>query len=189
MLTNIPYRPLKKRLQNQVINFKRISMKQKILILSILCVFSACMTNTASKEQTAYFQSFRNKPLTFKEKQFIEKIKELGIDSVDIQPPTIGVDAQGSSSYSIALYSNKGYKHFNHDSLQEIRTEIVYELYRNVIEDSIIYDLGDIILSCYKNKNSKRSEIYDNWAKQYLEEDLGFRVVKKGKDNFSRVKI
>lgn len=165
-------------------------MKYIAILLVLNALLISCMTNDATVRQTVYYKQFENKPLTEKEKSYIKLLESKGYNKIDIQPPTIGVDFSGSSLYSVTLNSQIRHTNENVDSIRNINYEIAKELYKNVIEDSIVFDISNISVTLtIRNSFEKDSEETLNgyYSKSQLAKDLNFKVIKNGDGTFSRV--
>lgn len=162
-------------------------MKQLIYFLTTVSVFTSCMGNQTTIEQN----NVEVKPLTLKEKGYIKQLEKNGYFKIDMQPPIIGEDAYGSSRYHITI--NKLFKQTknNFDSIKLINYEIAKELINDVLEDSIIYDLGDlnVILNAENRSNKNVCQFYETYYKKQLEKDLGFKVIKVKGGKYKRVEI
>lgn len=167
------------------------SMKY-LLIIALAFSLDACMSNEASIQQAAWYESFKNKPLTEKEKSYIKQLEDRGYSKIDIQPPTIGVDFSGSSYYSVTIHSKIVYTGKNADSIHDLNHGFARELYDHIIEDSILFDISTISVSLITgdgfNKNQVK-EISNSYTKKRLSKESGFRVMKKEDGTFERVKL
>lgn len=167
-------------------------MKYTAIILGLFFLLISCMSNDASIRQTEWYASFQNKPLTEKEKDYIKQLESQGYSKIDIQPPTIGVDFSGSSYYSVSLSNSQiRYTGDNADSLKSISHEIALELYKEIIEDSILFDISKIYISLTIKDGLKKGwerKFEDIFLKKELAKELGFKVIKSG-SIYDRIKL
>lgn len=164
-------------------------MKQLIYIATTVVILTGCMGNDATFRQREWYKQFENKPLTIKEKDYIKQLEKKGYFKVDIQPPTIGVDATNMSIYSIKLHSNIQYTNKNVDSIKNIHYEFAKELFKGIIEDSILFEIHDISVKLTLNRNNHNYSFYNYYIKKQLEQDLGFKVIKEKNGKYKRVKL
>lgn len=162
-----------------------------IIATIIMLILVQCISNEASVKQAEWYKSFENKPLTEREKNYIIQLQTNGYTEINIQPPTIGVDAYGSSRYCISICTQLSFNNEKFDSIKKINLEIAKALYKDVIEDSILFDISAIAVNVIvrNNINNSEKEIYNSFYKKQLERDLKFKVVKKGKDSYKRVQL
>ncbi len=166
-------------------------MKIKVFILLSMVLYGCVFNNETTLSERELYKKSRNKPITEKEKIYVRQLMSKGYDKIDVQPPRIGDDLSGNSSYHIAFNSNLIYNNDNIDSITKINYEIAKELYENVIEDSILFDISEICVTM-KIKSSfdnSEKEKYKSVSKKLLENDLNFKVIRKGKDSYERVLI
>ena len=161
----------------------------KYLFVYLLLFFLiGCMSNQTTIEQN----KLPKKMLTTKEREFIKHLENLGYSKIEIISPTIGDDSPGWSIYHILISTNIKESKNNLDSIRAINYEIAQELYKNVIEDSILFDLGKISVSL-ELKNSydigTKKEFYESYNKKQLEQELKFIVIKKNDGSYERSKL
>ena len=134
-------------------------------------LLNCCMSNETSKSEAALYERLKNKPLTSKEKETVNHLKKNGYYNVEINSPTIGIDAQGTSFYSIILFSTKMTNQLSNDSIKSIQYETAKHFYSAVIEDSILYDIGEISVTLSLKSRIKFGfdiKFYNSYSKKQL---------------------
>lgn len=167
-------------------------MKPKLIFTLCLFFLSCCISNETSKKEAALYEKLKNKHLTLKEKKIIKQLEKSSYYKIEIHPPTIGVDAQGTSFYSVILFSKMKSNQTPIDSIRRIQYEIAKQFFIAVIEDSILFDIGEISVTLImKSGNSANSNLkfYNSYSKKLLEKDFNFKVIRKEDNTFERVTL
>ena len=164
------------------------------ITLIFLCLFllTCCISNETSRNEAALYERLKNKPLTLKEKEAANHLKKSGYYKVEINPPSIGIDTQGTSFYSVILFSTKMTNQFSTDSIKSIQYETAKHFYSAVIEDSILYDIGEISVTLsLKSRIEHAADVkfYNSYSKKQLEKALNFKVIRKDDYTFERVTL
>lgn len=159
-----------------------------LLIYLLTFLLVGCISNQTTIDQN----KLEKKRLTKKEELFVKQLETRGYSNIDIIPPTIGDDSPGFSVYHFSASSQITQSKNNLDSIQAINYEIAKELYVNVIEDSILFEIGSLIviveMKSSKGKSAK-IETYEIYRKNQLEHELKLKVIKKNDGTFERLKI
>jgi hypothetical protein len=159
-----------------------------ILMISLLT--TGCMGDGTTPSQRYYLDHLKpNKP-TAKELNFAKSLVKQGYSEIDFDIPIIGEVGVGASIYTIEMNCPFVLTEQNKDSVIGVTKEIANELYTKVIEDSTIYEFGDVDITFnlhYKTPTTSRFvSFYRMYPKTTLEEWGGFKVVKDGKGGFKR---
>lgn len=155
-----------------------------------MCFLSGCYEST--QETRNWVNSFKRKEYSKREKSFITELNGKGFFDVKIKNPHIGIVSPGLSTYELTTHTYKfDNKNNLHDSLFILSKNIANQLIIDVIEDSIIYDIGDIAITIFVdfNKNIKNKYFYKSYYKKQLEKDLGIKVIKLKAGKYKRVQI
>jgi hypothetical protein len=155
-------------------------------------LLTCCISNETSRNEAALYERLKNKPLTLKEKETANHLKKSGFYNVEIYPPTIGIDAQGTSFYSIILFSKTRTSQIPTERIKSIQYETAKHFFLDVIEDSILYDIGEISVTLSlrsKIKFGSDVKFYNSYSKKQLEKALNFKVIRKDDYTFERVTL
>jgi hypothetical protein len=166
-------------------------MKFNITLVLLTFLYSCIINNDTTFSEREFYKNTRNKPNTQKEKKYINKLKLNGYSNINIQSPRIGLELSGNSTYHISLNSNLEYNNENFDSITKINYEIAKELYNNVIEDSILFDISNIYVTLLVKSSFNNSEkiIFKSISKKQLENDLNYKIIKKEKVKYEKVTL
>ncbi len=163
----------------------------KIVYCSIVVFITSCIGDGKTASQREYLKNLKDNPLTNKELNFQDSLKKMNYTNIKFDAPIIGYVCQGCSSYIVQMDCPFDLLEKNKDSVRQINLDMAKFLYSSVIEDSIIYDFGEIRIEY----NVAKSEIKDSkkylegsYSKGLLEKTAGFKVIESNKGTFERVK-
>lgn len=162
----------------------------KIVYGCIALFITSCIGDGKTNSQREYLKNLKDYPLTNKELNFQDSLKTMNYTNIKIDAPIIGYVCQGCSSYIVQMNCPFDLSQKNKDSIKQINLEMAKFLYSNVIEDSIIYDVGEIRIEYNVEKSEiKDSEQYikGSYSKKLLEKMVGFKVIESN-GIFKRVK-
>lgn len=163
----------------------------KIVYCSIVLFITSCIGDGKTNSQREYLKNLTHYPLTNKELNFQDSLKKMNYTNIKFDAPIIGYVCQGCSSYIVQMDCPFELSEKNKDSVKQINLEMAKFLYSNVIEDSVIYDFGEIRIEYTVEKSEiKDSEKYikGSYSKKSLEKIVGFKIVESNNGIFKRVK-
>jgi hypothetical protein len=149
-------------------------MKNFILI-STLCYFlSGCLGNFQPEEPP--MPSLNKKEFYLK-----DSLEKMGYSNIIFRIPYVGYTRYGTSNYILLLDSPGELKNNNYDSIKNIEKNIAFYLYKNIITDSILFDIESIRIEL-KIKNTNNVEGYSiieaNISKKMLIDSTGIQIIK-----------
>ncbi len=166
-------------------------MKNLIFIFSLSIALFSCWEPTGqylSEEDRRYLEQLKPHPLTEKEKKYILELEKKGLKNVELQRPFYPEDW----SYKVTFYSDQYYNWRMKDSVSNFATEIALSLFSEILEDHVIYGLGEVNVDIFfKSKKDKSQSI--KFSQQipsiWIEKKLGYEVKKYSDDYYSRKSI
>lgn len=155
-----------------------------LLLLNTSCSFGDGMSSSQKK----YLENLQPKKLTDKEIGFKNKLSLEGYFNIEIINPRIGIVNYGNSEYYIYLNCPFDYVPEKSDTLNKITKKIVNDLFTNVIEDSILYDINiiSVHLNLKHHRTKKSIEYYDRYHISDLEKFNNLKVVKSKEGKLER---
>lgn len=168
-----------------------MNLKNKYIIGCIFLVYG-CYPNHEVERNTPYDYEY---PTTKKEIHFMQYLIKNGYKDPKFRIPIYGAGPIGARTYSLDLvYDTILQDSILFEYIQKERKEIACNLYENVIEDSVIYDLYEIRVDIrtQKAKNFKinyTKDYYWTFKKSDLQKWQGFKVIKIGKRKYKRINI
>ncbi|MBU3661322.1 MAG: hypothetical protein FGM14_15745 [Flavobacteriales bacterium] len=166
-------------------------MKNLIFILSISFVLFGCWPsndNYLSEEDRNYLKQLKPFPLTDKEKSYKKELEKMGLKNVELQRPFYPED----HTYDVIFYSDTFYNWKMKDSIFKISNEIAMNLYNKILEDRVIFGLGEINVNIFfksKKNNSHSIKFIQSIPCAWLEKKLGFEIKKYGDNYYGRCNI
>jgi hypothetical protein len=155
-------------------------------IALVVCLLFGCRSS-----HREYLDNLQPIKRTDKELKYIELLKSRGFSNVKLEIQMIGLGAYGTQTYYIKMDTPFDLTIKNADSVIRVRRGIAIEMYKSVVEDSIINDCRDFDVifryQKYEINPYDYSLLSDHILKDSLATWCGFKVVADGKDRFKRV--
>ncbi len=167
------------------------SVRKVICFLILINVLISCSYDPSYKIESEIGKwEEEHSPLTITENKYIDSINTIGFE-LNIHKRFIGRGI--NTSYDVNLTNDSIIPNDNnYKKLIELRIEIAKELYSNVIEDSNLFDIENIIFT-YELPRNNYSEIkffpIEYFSSDTLQKWCGFKVIKVGENEYKRVKI
>lgn len=167
---------------------KKIILSILIFLLSVSFFYSYIRDYIVwTPDNDNIYSSNQYSELTIKENDFIDSLEYLYFYKVDIKKPLIGLHGPfGSNVYNLSFSSVDLSDSIN---LEPLYLDLGRFMYKNVIEDSFIYDMSYIYIEneiCSKTSKKCKLKVC-RLFKDSLEKWCGFRVVKVHEDKFKRI--
>jgi hypothetical protein len=131
-------------------------MINKIMLSSAIALMtSGCFE---LEPQRKWLDELEDPIPTQKEVSFCDSLKQIGYSNVSLNIPIKGVDAEGESFYILKATPPFELTKNNKDSISQVNLELANTLYKDVIEDSIMVELGTIeVVFMIKESDSKKT--------------------------------
>ena len=135
----------------------------------------------------------RLEPTNRREWSLKKELEKTGFSKVDFVVPIPKLTTPGMGMYRIILTSDLYVDEKNVDSVAVMKYELANRLYKEIMEDSIIYTINqvDVTLNCRESNrlNTRNWKYTDNFHKDSLEKWNGFKVIKNKGGYYNRVPV
>lgn len=150
----------------------------------IVTTLSACMTT----EGEPHMGNLKPSVPTSKERSYVDTLhQKYGLSKVEYDIPIPGYLAKGGSVYYVHTDCPPYANTTNHDSILQLNKAIANELYRSVIEDSMIVELGEINIDFCADRNKSSGNFSVHYTKVDLEVWNGFKVIEMSPHKYKRI--
>lgn len=162
-------------------------------VLSLSCLLLACVYDHTQEEKWTNWEN-EIAPLTQEENKFIDSLKQEGF-ACTLEHTFIGRRYRTDYEIEVLLDSTQIYPDLRAKfQFNKFRNKLIDILYRDVISDSVLYDI-DLFVFTFNDLNRKGKQIIPKTLDNYYKldkESVGkrnhFKVISNGKQ-FYRVRI